>query len=81
MLVEASTQAAGDETIQLSPVLARLAERDRYLALEVQGTRYNIGVKYGLLTAQLALALDGIDRENVLALLLELLAQRSRRGA
>ncbi len=64
--------------LQLSPALARLAGRERYLALEVQGRRYNIGVKYGLLLAQLALALDGTDRDNVLAQLVELLALNRR---
>ena len=44
----------------------RLAERERYLACELQGRRYDIGVQYGLLTAQLALALDGKDRDEVL---------------
>jgi UTP--glucose-1-phosphate uridylyltransferase len=72
MLVEAVTRG---DSAQLSPVLARLAGRERYLALEVQGRRYNIGVKYGLWTAQLALALDGNDRAEVLAQLVELLAQ------
>ena len=66
------------ETIQLSPALAQLARKERYLALEVRGLRYNIGIRYGLLGAQLALALDGADRENVLAQLVELLAQRAR---
>jgi UTP--glucose-1-phosphate uridylyltransferase len=33
-------------------------------------------VKYGLLTAQLALALDGEDRDEVLSGLVELLAKR-----
>ena len=46
------------------------------LALEVAGQRYNIGEKYGLLTAQMALALDGIDREKILAQIVDLLAQR-----
>jgi UTP--glucose-1-phosphate uridylyltransferase len=78
MLDDLVAQTAGDATTQLSPVLARLAGRERYLALEVQGRRFNIGVKYGLLTAQLALALDGADRENVLAQLVELLALRGR---
>jgi UTP--glucose-1-phosphate uridylyltransferase len=55
-----------------------LAAQERYLALEVQGFRYNIGVKYGLLLAQLALALDGADREDVLVQLVELLALRGR---
>jgi hypothetical protein len=44
----------------------------------VQGRRYNTGVKYGLLLAQLALALDGTDRDNVLAQLVELLALNLR---
>ena len=35
-----------------------------------------MGVKYGLLMAQMALALTGDDREEVMARLLELLAQR-----
>jgi len=68
--------AARNETVQLSPVLARLASRERYLALEVQGRRYNIGVKYGLLMAQLALALGGNDREEIMTHLIELLASR-----
>jgi UTP--glucose-1-phosphate uridylyltransferase len=66
----------GRGDIQLSPVLAELAERERYLALEAQGRRYPVDVRYGLLTAQLALALSGRDREEVLATLCELLAQR-----
>jgi len=61
---------------QLSSALVKLAERERCLAFEVSGRRYNIGVKFGLLNAQLALALDGNDREEVLAQLVELLAQR-----
>jgi UTP--glucose-1-phosphate uridylyltransferase len=56
--------------------LVELARREKYLALELAGSRYDVGVKYGLLTAQMALALTGDDREEVLARLLELLAQR-----
>lgn len=63
-------------SIQLSPVLAQLAEHERYLALETQGRRYPLDARYGLLTAQLALALSGKDRDEVLADLCELLAQR-----
>jgi UTP--glucose-1-phosphate uridylyltransferase len=70
-------RAASDALVHLSPALAQLAARERYLALEVEGRRYNIGVKYGLLTAQLAIALSGIEREQVLAQLLELLAHRA----
>jgi UTP--glucose-1-phosphate uridylyltransferase len=67
--------------VPLSAALDRLAGRERYLALEVGGARYNIGVKYGLLGAQLALALDGVDREEILAQLLEQLATRRHHAA
>lgn len=70
--------AAGDAAVSLSPTLDRLAKLERYLAFEAPGMRYNIGVKYGLLNAQLALALSGKDRELVLTQLLELLASRER---
>lgn len=68
--------AASGGGITLSAALADLAGREKYLALELSGARYDVGVKYGLLTAQMALALNGQDREEVLARLLELLAQR-----
>lgn len=76
LLGDAVSQSDGSEPIQLSPVLDQLARQERYLALEVQGMRYNIGIRYGLLIAQLAFALDGADRENILAQLVELLALR-----
>ncbi len=62
--------------VNLSGALAELARRERYLAIERQGWRYDVGVRYGLLTAQVALALSGRDRVEVLAQLLELLALR-----
>jgi UTP--glucose-1-phosphate uridylyltransferase len=71
-------EAARGGNVPLTPALAKLAARERYLALEVQGRRYDIGAKYGLLTAQLALALEGGDRDEVLASLLEVVAQRTR---
>ena len=66
------------DRVQLSPALGQLVGRERYLAAELQGRRYDIGVKYGLLTAQLALALEGRDRDEVLAGLVELLAARGK---
>ncbi len=68
--------AKSHDNIQLSPVLARLATREKYLAYEIQGNRYDIGQKYGLFTAQLALALAGQDRQEILAQLVEMLASR-----
>lgn len=59
-----------------SRALAILAARERYLALERPWWRYDVGVKYGLLVAQLALALSGRERDQVLTQLLELLANR-----
>lgn len=71
-------QSTGGEGtgITLAAALAALAGREQYLALEKHDSRYDVGVKYGLLTAQLALALNGRDRDEVLAKLLALLAQR-----
>ena len=75
MLGEAvAQQKAGN--VPLTTALAKLAHHERYLAYEVAGRRYDVGLKYGLLTAQLALALDGQDRDEVLSGLVELLASR-----
>ncbi len=65
-------------TGSLSETLAGLATRERYLAYEIQGRRFDIGLKYGLLTAQLALALSSSARAEVLAGIVELLAQEPR---
>ncbi|MFB3903422.1 MAG: sugar phosphate nucleotidyltransferase [Acidobacteriota bacterium] len=65
-----------EEDSSLSAALGKLARKERCLAVEIEGLRYDIGVKYGLLTAQLALALAGKDREEVLANLVELFASR-----
>jgi len=67
--------------ITLSAALAELATTERYLALERPWWRYDVGVKYGLLTAQLALALSGRDRDQVLSQLLELLALREMQAS
>jgi len=71
--IQANGGAAG---LTLAAALAELAQREQYLAWEQHGSRYDIGVKYGLLKAQLALALSGQDREEVLSQLVELLALR-----
>jgi UTP--glucose-1-phosphate uridylyltransferase len=63
-------------TMHLTTALGQLARRERYLAAELSGRRYDIGAKYGLLTAQVALALDGQDRDEVLTGLVDLLARR-----
>jgi UTP--glucose-1-phosphate uridylyltransferase len=76
ILAHMITTAAEQGGVTLAGALAELAQREQYLALEKQDFRYDVGVKYGLLTAQLALALNGADRDEVLSKLLELLALR-----
>jgi UTP--glucose-1-phosphate uridylyltransferase len=71
-------QSGGREKVQLSSALAKLASREKYYALELAGTRYNLDVKYGVLIAQLALALSGSDRDELLTQLVELLATREK---
>ena len=61
--------------IDLSRALAELVRCERYLAHELEGSRHDIGQRYGLLNAQLALALSGKDRDEVLTQIVELLAQ------
>lgn len=73
-------EAAAKPGAGFSDALTELAAREEYLALEARGWRYDVGVRYGLLNAQLALALNGVDREQVLSQLLEILALRHLRG-
>ncbi len=73
----ADADSNGERSVTLSEALNVLAGREKYLALEERAQRFDVGVRYGLLTAQLALALSGVDREEVLARLVELLASRS----
>jgi UTP--glucose-1-phosphate uridylyltransferase len=68
--------AAATGRVSLSAALAVLAERQQYLAMIQTGQRFDVGVKYGLFTAQLALALSGQDRDNVLTHLVNVLAAR-----
>lgn len=65
---------------QLSTALNDLARREKYLALETRGARHNIGVKYGVVDAQIALALAGVDRERMLAGLLESIVKIEQAG-
>ncbi len=73
--------ANGAAPVTLSGALAELAAREKYLAHESAARRFDVGVKYGLLTAQLALALSGVDRAEVLARVVEVLAQRELSAA
>lgn len=78
ILVDLVAQNGSKAGVHLTAALQKMRTKERYLALELQGRRYDIGVKYGLLIAQLALALDGKDRDEVLSNLVELLALRGK---
>ncbi|MGA2144663.1 MAG: sugar phosphate nucleotidyltransferase [Bryobacteraceae bacterium] len=68
--------AASGTPVTLTDALAELARQEQYLAVEDDGRRYDLGSPYGLFIAQLALALNGPDRSQVLSQVLELLADR-----
>ena len=76
VLGQCIAEKTSEQGVTLSDALARLAHREQYLALETEDWRYDVGVRYGLMQAQLALAMSGKDRDQVLSSLLELLAER-----
>jgi UTP--glucose-1-phosphate uridylyltransferase len=76
ILGEQIRAAKPGDKIPLSPGLEELAAKEQYLALELQGRRHDLDEKYGLFLAQLGLALAGQERDEVLAQLVALLAQR-----
>ncbi len=57
--------------VQLTPALNELARVEKYLALETRGARHNLGVKFGVVETQIALALAGVERDIMLSKLLE----------
>jgi UTP--glucose-1-phosphate uridylyltransferase len=63
-------------SVEFSDVLQELVRRERYLAMEMRGTRHDLGIRYGAWIAQLALGLAGVDREDVLSHLVDALANQ-----
>jgi UTP--glucose-1-phosphate uridylyltransferase len=63
---------------ELSPVLDELAATGEYRACELDGMVQDIGTRFGLLRAQLERALAGPDRDEVLRLVLEVVARGAR---
>jgi len=66
--------------ILLTPALQKLAQADKYLALEMKGTRYDTSKEFGLLNAQIALGLAGNIKDELLNSLIQLLAESARRN-
>lgn len=75
LLEDALEKLPAGALLNLSESLHQLAQCERYLAAQLHGERFNIGEKYGLLLAQLAIALAGEDRDTVLTELVELVAK------
>ena len=62
------------ENIQLSPVLQQLSESDKYLALEMKGTRYDTSKHLGMFEAQIALGQAGVFRDEMLTSIIHIMA-------
>ena len=73
--IEDAAMEYSEEEIQNA--LAVLAQQEQYLAMIQHGQRFDVGVKHGLFTAQLALAMNGQDRDEVLTQLIQVLATRN----
>ena len=63
--------------ISLTDALNELARKEQYLALEKNDWRFDMGTRYGLLKAQLAMALSGNDRDQVMSELLEFFVMKN----
>lgn len=61
---------------QLTAAQALLLEREDYLAYAAQGERYDMGVPFGLVETQLALALNSPMRDEMVASLARILASQ-----
>ncbi|GGK80956.1 UTP--glucose-1-phosphate uridylyltransferase [Rufibacter glacialis] len=70
---------SGNQNIQLTPALQELAQKEKYLALEVKGNRYDLSKKQGLLQAQIALGLAGEAHDETLTSMVDLLAEANQR--
>lgn len=75
-LLESVVSSNDGVPASLSDAAAMLPARGRYLAYQVSGTRYNLGIQYGLLKAQLAIGLSGRDRNQILSEIVDLLSSR-----
>jgi len=78
VLQQASDTAKG-QNFGLTPTLAALAAREKYLAAELAGRRADLEAPFGLLRAQLALGMHGSSRDEVLSIVAEELALDAHR--
>ncbi len=68
------------DNILLTPFQQELANSDKYLALEMKGSRYDTSKKLGLMQAQIALGLAGCIKDEVLSTIVHILAESEKRN-
>ena len=73
-----NARASGAEELMLTPALQKLADEGNYLALQMKGRRYDLSSGYGLFMAQLALALAGGEKNEMLSQIIGVLAEANR---
>lgn len=76
---ERAANRNGNGELQLTPALNALAHREKYLALEVKGSRYDLGSKFGWLQTQMAFGLESRDRAELLSTVVEMLTEAQLR--
>jgi UTP--glucose-1-phosphate uridylyltransferase len=74
LLRREAEQLGPQKSLGLSPALNHSAGQGKYLAAQLQGRRFDLEQPYGLLKAQIAIGLQGTDRERLLTEILELFA-------
>jgi UTP--glucose-1-phosphate uridylyltransferase len=67
------------KNVLLTPIIQQLAGSDKYLALEMKGTRYDTSKKFGLLQAQIALGLAGTNKDEVLTCIIDTMSDSLKR--
>ena len=76
-ILDKNLKNANGGKISLTDALNELAQKEQYLALEKNDWRFDMGTRYGLLKAQLALAFSGKDRDQVMAELPEFFVMKN----
>ena len=80
LLAAESARRPDAANLTLAAALAELAPNEKYLALEISSSkRFDIGQKYGLFIAQLAMALRGPERDEVLTRMFDVAAAQGKR--
>jgi len=70
--------SSGNDNILLTPSQQTLALKEKYLALEMPGTRYDTSKRFGLLQAQIALGMSGCVKNEVLGSIVQILAETEK---